>query len=122
MADDSENVNRAVRLLQEAADVLSQTNTTTPNTRPTNDHTSTSTVLTSANCPAASSSRSSGSCSSNFNNASNDTTNEALRNFRLLFSPYGSILIIKINAQHSALSKAIKTRFKIEIIYCDVSS
>ena len=27
------------------------------------------------------------------------------------------ILIIKINAQHSALSKAIKTRFKIEIIY-----
>ena len=32
------------------------------------------------------------------------------------------ILIIKINAQHSALSKAIKTRFKIEIIYCDVSS
>ena len=31
-------------------------------------------------------------------------------------------LIIKINAQHSALSKAIKTRFKIEIIYCDVSS
>ena len=33
-----------------------------------------------------------------------------------------NILIIKINAQHSALSKAIKTRFKIEIIYCDVSS
>ena len=33
-----------------------------------------------------------------------------------------SILIIKINAQHNALSKAIKTRFKIEIIYCDVSS
>ena len=32
------------------------------------------------------------------------------------------ILIIKINAQHNALSKAIKTRFKIEIIYCDVSS
>ena len=90
MADDSENVNRAVRLLREAADVLSQTNTTTSNTRPTNDHTSTSTVLTSANSPAASSSRSSGSCSSNFNNASNDTTNEALRNFRLLFSPYGS--------------------------------
>ena len=27
------------------------------------------------------------------------------------------ILIIKINAQHNALSKAIKTRFKIEIIY-----
>ena len=32
------------------------------------------------------------------------------------------ILIIKINAQHNALSKAIKTRSKIEIIYCDVSS
>ena len=32
------------------------------------------------------------------------------------------ILIIKISAQHNALSKAIKTRFKIEIIYCDVSS
>ena len=32
------------------------------------------------------------------------------------------ILIIKINAQHNALSKAIKTRFKIERIYCDVSS
>ena len=90
MADDSENVNCAVRLLREAADVLSQTNTTTPNTGPTNDHTSTSTVLTSANSPAASSSRSSGSCSSNFNNASNDTTDEALHNFRLLFSPYGS--------------------------------
>ena len=56
--------------------------TTTPNTRPTNDHTSTSTVLTSANSPAASSSRSSGSSLSNFNNyASNNTTNEALRNF-----------------------------------------
>ena len=27
------------------------------------------------------------------------------------------ILIIKINAQHNALSKAIKTRFKIESIY-----
>ena len=26
------------------------------------------------------------------------------------------------NAQHNALSKAIKTRFKIESIYCDVSS
>ena len=36
--------------------------------------------------------------------------------------PSHAILIIKINAQHSALSKAIKTRFKIEIIYCDVSS
>ena len=62
MADDSEIVNRAMRLLQEAADVLAQTNInvdtsssqstsiTTPNTRPsTNDHTSTSaasTVLT----------------------------------------------------------------------------
>ena len=46
MADDSENVNRAVTLLREAADVLAQTNinvntsnsqstsTTTPNTRP----------------------------------------------------------------------------------------
>ena len=36
------------------------------------------------------------------------------------------ILIMKINAQHNALSKAIKTRFKIESIYllnyCDVSS
>ena len=32
------------------------------------------------------------------------------------------ILIIKINAQHNASSKAIKTRFKIESIYCDVSS
>ena len=27
------------------------------------------------------------------------------------------ILIIKINAQHNALSKAIKTRFEIESIY-----
>ena len=27
------------------------------------------------------------------------------------------ILIIKINAQHNALTKAIKTRFKIESIY-----
>ena len=90
MADDLRNVNRAVRLLREAADVLVQTNTT-PNTRPTIDHTSTSTVLRSANSPAASSSRSSGSSLSNFNNnASNNTTNEALRNFRLLFSPYGS--------------------------------
>ena len=33
------------------------------------------------------------------------------------------ILIIKINAQHNALSKVIKTRFEIENIYlCDVSS
>ena len=67
MADDSENVNRAVRLLREAADVLAQTNKnvdisssqstsiTTPNTRPsTNDHTSTSTALTSPHSPAAS--------------------------------------------------------------------
>ena len=66
MADDSENVNRAVRILREAADVLAQTNKnvdtsscqstliTTPNTRPsTNDHTSTSTALTSPHSPAA---------------------------------------------------------------------
>ena len=58
MADDSENVNRAVRLLREAVDVLAKTNInvdtsssqstsiTTPNTRPsTNDHASTSTAL-----------------------------------------------------------------------------
>ena len=125
MANDSENVNRAVRLLREAADVLAQTNInidtssiqststvayparrfspamqifavhwmwkqsickemhndnncgtklldwlrhwtsiTTLNTRPsTNDHTNTSTALTSPHSPAASSSRSSGSCS-----------------------------------------------------------
>ena len=49
-------------------------------------------------------------------------------NFNLFYTvardvPDGKrILIIKINAQHNALSKAIKTRFKIEIIYCDVSS
>ena len=59
MADDSEIVNRAVRLLREAADVLAQTNInvdtsssqstsiTIPNTRPsTNDHTSTSAAST----------------------------------------------------------------------------
>ena len=33
-----------------------------------------------------------------------------------------TILIIKINAQHNPLSKVIKTRFKIESIYCAVSS
>lgn len=57
MANDSENVNRTVRLLREAAYVLAQTNinsdtsssqstsVTTPNTGPsTNDHTSSSTV------------------------------------------------------------------------------
>ena len=76
MADDSENVKRAVRLLREAVDVLAKTNInvdtsssqstsiTTPNTRPsTNDHASTSTALTSPHSPAASSSRSSGSFS-----------------------------------------------------------
>ena len=60
MADDSEIVNRAMRLLREAADVLGQTNInvdtstsqstsiTTSNTRPsTNYYTSTSTALTS---------------------------------------------------------------------------
>ena len=101
MADHSENVNRAVtvRLLREAADVLAQTNInvdtsssqSTPSTRPSiNDHTSTSTALTSPHSPAASSSRSSGSSSSNFNYNASSSTNEALRNFRLLFSPYGS--------------------------------
>ena len=92
-----------MRLLREAADVLAQTNInvdtsssqstsiTTPNTRPsTNDHTSTSIALTSPHSPAASSSRSSGSSSSNCNNDASHSTNEALGNFRLLFSPYGS--------------------------------
>ena len=101
MADDSEIVNRTVRLLREAADVLAQTNInvdtsssqstsiTTSNTRPsTNYHTSTSTALTSPHSPAARSSRSSGSSSSYFNNNASSSTNEALRNFRLLFSPY----------------------------------
>ena len=59
MAEYSEIVNRAVRLLREAADVLPRTNInvdtstsqstsiTTPNTRPsTNDHTSTWTAST----------------------------------------------------------------------------
>ena len=40
----------------------------------------------------------------------------------IVYTVLSNILIIKINAQHNALSKAIKTRFKIEIIYCDVSS
>ena len=101
MADDSENVNRAVKLLREAADVLVQTNINvdtssselrsiiTSNTRPsTNDDTSTSTAVTSPHRPAVSSFRSSGSSSSNFNNNASSSTNEALRNFRLLFSPY----------------------------------
>ena len=37
-------------------------------------------------------------------------------NFGVCQSAY-SILIIKINAQHNALSKATKTRFNIESIY-----
>ena len=71
MADDSENVYRAVRLLREAIDVFAQTNKNvdTSSSQPTlitrlstNDHTSTSTALTSRHSPAGCS-KSSGSCS-----------------------------------------------------------
>ena len=127
--DNSENVNRAVRLLRKAADVLAQTNTnvdtsssqstsiTTLNTRPSTDnHTSTSTALRSPHRSAASSSRSSGSSSSNFNSNASSSTNEALRNFRLLFSPYGNKPTPRTRTTRLVAGKRSKCSYVVEVL------